>query len=118
MSIFTENEAKTKWCPLVRLVGFKDSDAEGTSWNRSPDDPVGVKSPATKCIASACMAWRKVGSLTVDSPNRVPGEGQTIDRSRGYCGAFGSRHDRHSNGLPFRVTPWRSDHATATERNT
>lgn len=84
MSILTENEAKTKWCPLVRLVGFKDSDAEGTSWNRSPDDPVGVKSPATKCIASACMAWRTgvwdhQRNLTPE--NRTPGVG--------FCGAFG-----------------------------
>ncbi len=54
----TEDEAKTKWCPLVRLVGFKDSIAEGTSWNRAPDDPDGQQSPGTKCIASACMAWR------------------------------------------------------------
>lgn len=39
----TEDEAKTKWCPFLRL-------AEG----------------ATRCRASDCMAWRQLGWVPVD----------------------------------------------------
>lgn len=66
----TEDEAKTKWCPVT---------AGATT---------GAGAVAARCIASACMAWRALeapsepvrhtdGSLTYAKPGR------------GYCGLAG-----------------------------
>lgn len=62
----TEDEAKTKWCPFVR---FADATTEGT-FNRYADGcwPVNVN-----CIGSACMVWRKHGTVG----------------NAGYCGLAG-----------------------------
>ena len=51
----TEEEAKTKWCPMVRLsVGhddYKESHVAVNRWN-------GYASALySKCIASDCMMW-------------------------------------------------------------
>lgn len=47
----TEEEAKTKWCPMVRFnaePGFPAFNRNGTSMEYSPD---------FCCIGSACMMW-------------------------------------------------------------
>jgi hypothetical protein len=47
--MLTEEEARKKWCPNVRLNGG------GAPFNRfnDGDDP-----PGALCMASACMSWR------------------------------------------------------------
>ncbi|MCK7474055.1 MAG: hypothetical protein MZV49_12190 [Rhodopseudomonas palustris] len=76
--LLTEEQARSKWCPMVRYEGD-----DGGSWNRgsAKDDPTNTaRSPeyySCACVASSCMAWR---ILRADIPG---GE------SRGYCGAFG-----------------------------
>lgn len=47
----TENEAKTKWCPMVRIEG---AEAGQSSYNRFND---GSPDPDGRCIASDCMMW-------------------------------------------------------------
>lgn len=71
MSLFTEDEAKTKWCPMARY----DDNINRDGTNDAEFSP---------CIASGCMAWRAgvwdhQRNLTPE--NRTPGVG--------YCGAFG-----------------------------
>jgi hypothetical protein len=64
----TEDEAKKKWCPCARTV---EKWNDGTS---SPRNRVAIGESTTevhnlvgtKCIASACMAWR--WSMSANSP--------------------------------------------------
>lgn len=75
----TEDEARTKWCPLVR-VGER---ASGAAENR-PDG-------SYNCIASECMAWRWAQKL---NPNHPIGMNTTEpafidDTTHGFCGLAG-----------------------------
>jgi len=72
----TEEEAKTKWCPQARVTRAGTDDA--TSWNRFVDEGVPIPN-GSRCIASACMAWRW------DVPDPATYEG----RAPGYCGLAG-----------------------------
>lgn len=73
----TESEAKTRWCPMVRLYG--------DDWTTRLDDNElkavtdGDVARSTKCIGSACMMWRWLPSpsLKAGSP------------TSGYCGLAG-----------------------------
>ena len=90
MMNITEEEAKTKWCPLARIAAI--GSAGSVSANRVSDGK-NIDTSRSLCIASECMAWcwdnRKVGhdpeyagiaaaiKFTKDNP------------LRGHCGAFG-----------------------------
>lgn len=66
MNFITEAQAKNRWCPLVRALGYTpDPQTHNYPVNRITGD--------TYCIGSRCMAWRWY-------------EG---DNRKGYCGAFG-----------------------------
>lgn len=101
--LLTEEQARTKWCPMVRVLHYVNlsDDANAVSVNRglSLEEHASVckaeenhdeKLPhSCRCVASDCMMWRSSPSLTINNPTRQPGAGQTIDRSRGYCGLAG-----------------------------
>lgn len=73
-----KEQAKTKWCPLVRETAVAAAKAKAASLGNRYNDfehpdthyanPVGCR-----CIADECMAWRG-------------------DSEAGYCGAFGQPH--------------------------
>ena len=55
----TEEEAKKKWCPMVRKIGWKTETCGGPwgygfgySYNRPSEDNA-------LCIGFACMMWRE-----------------------------------------------------------
>ena len=50
----TEEEARTKWCPFVRIGGHR------STYNRDED---GTVIDAALCVASSCMAWREDGAV-------------------------------------------------------
>jgi hypothetical protein len=111
--MFTEEDAKTKWCPFARVVQVGDRD--GGAFNR-----VGLRdgqeTPRGMCLGPGCMAWRwgqdeflyqSTGNNRMDptstEPTPVPpdGEGWEIYRKErvttlwrrknpvtrtGYCG--------------------------------
>lgn len=65
----TEEEAKTKWCPMVRMK------------------PSGLVAdlrhlPDTLCLGTACMMWR--GTYTVED-----GRHKYLNDGEGYCGLAG-----------------------------
>jgi len=62
----TEDEAKTKWCPMARNFATDQNGNHGVG-NRDADGPMAI----SNCLASGCMAWRVLGQRT------------------GYCGLAG-----------------------------
>ena len=74
--IFTEAEAKTKWCPMVRASSALAPHV--SAWNvQFGETPQQDTRP--RCIASACMMWRRADANYSTTP---PTE-------RGYCGLAG-----------------------------
>lgn len=58
----TEDEAKTKWCPFARVEGpyaYGNPAINRTAKNQPAKN--------TRCIGSACMAWRKLS----DEPGEI-----------------------------------------------
>ncbi len=71
-----ESEAKTKWCPMVRVRSTL-----GGNYNRNPEGADILTSKleyAFKCIGSACMVWEPDLSLeTIEiSKDEDPPEGE------------------------------------------
>jgi hypothetical protein len=50
----TEQEAKAKWCPFVRLI----AETERTHPMNNREERLDGDRDITNCIGSACMAWR------------------------------------------------------------
>jgi len=79
--MLTEEEAKTKWCPMAR-----------------PFDPEKVTVAGGRCNGSACMAWQfqpqmwrhtsAAGAGTWDEPKEVNGYGRKGQKLPlvGHCG--------------------------------
>lgn len=59
---YTEEEAKTKWCPAVRFTGAGTATDQEWATNRGVD----YGETAFCCIASECMAWRWDTALNAD----------------------------------------------------
>ena len=73
----TEDEAKTKWCPMVR---FNDAGC-----NRDNQVKNGHNRPYYKCVASSCMMWRssftgEYGAAVVTTK---------AEEGHGWCGLAG-----------------------------
>ena len=74
----TENEAKSKWCPMVR--------ADGGVNNRA-DEYTG-----TNCVGRACMMWRRNdghGNFGATPDERKALELKYAADTQGYCGLAG-----------------------------
>jgi len=56
--IITEEQAKSKWCPMARV----HSKTNTSSYNKYPDSDTELPSvpvpDQARCIASDCMMWR------------------------------------------------------------
>lgn len=73
----TEEEAKTKWCPMVRLG--KNSGMQ--SWHEQGEE---LRNPIeSRCIGSACMMWRWAFKKNDAS--------ETVSDTDGYCGIGGAQ---------------------------
>jgi hypothetical protein len=76
--MYTETEAKQKWCPLARASDIGNQPVSVNRRGREPDADC-------MCIASACMAWRWADGLDLIDSMVAERNGSR----RGFCGAFG-----------------------------
>jgi len=82
----TEDEARTKWCPMVRvLVTRNDNVWQGNMLTNRGEIP--ASNTDTLCIASDCMMWQATDNEFDPEPPqtsavRVPQKGKPA----GYCG--------------------------------
>lgn len=86
----TEDEAKTKWCPFVRVAGAVTTNdpptmigCAATNRNVNPAD--------VHCIGSACMAWRwsRDAEWQAKAEAEYRRSGRIIAPTDGYCGLAG-----------------------------
>lgn len=92
----TEDQAKTKWCPFARvfLAGDYWQSTNGADLMAMTADNM---RPLTRCIASACIAWRwgvehPGGGWIECAPNKAIAESRAKEPSYvvgGYCGLAG-----------------------------
>lgn len=80
--MLTEEEAKTKWCPHVRVLASTDGAKAGVNMILTGDDLLPDRSKSN-CIASACMAWRWRRRYADDAKEAK------ISHVTGYCGLAG-----------------------------
>jgi len=81
----TEDQAKQKWCPMVR---FNDRNSE-TAYNAWYDTSGGEG--RCKCIGSACMMWRW-DAITPEEKRQLREYGDSTGpllAIPGYCGLAG-----------------------------
>lgn len=83
----TEDEARTKWCPMVRtglVAGMAVNHHVGRDGLHAGD-----VHDETRCVASECMMWRWAAKSTMKGP---PSAMASVDQKdwKGYCGLAGS----------------------------
>lgn len=94
----TEDEAKTKWCPMARH--------DTTAGNRvsygapgdgpAPDDYCAEAAMRFPCIGSACMAWRLdsdeklADAWDASGTGALPSIPDAESKRGGYCGLAGA----------------------------
>lgn len=91
----TEEDAKTKWCPFARVIttNLKSAGNRLFMWG-TPEmpaqpayKPAALEMHGSKCLGSACMAWRVV---TVNELSEVVFAGTREGKpGTGYCGLAG-----------------------------
>lgn len=85
--LLTEQEARSKWCPLARSTGFLNTNQQGfgvAGYNR--DHPSGM---IPSCITTSCLAWRWAAQKQVRDIDLVTSDVVDLEPRRGYCGQFG-----------------------------
>ena len=80
----TQEEAKTKWCPMVRTGLVAGMAVNHHAGSRLDAPPQGGVHDETRCVASACMMWRW---------DSLPASGSVVHAAyepKGYCGLAGA----------------------------
>ena len=80
--MYTEEEAKTKWCPVNITMRVYPSSSGATICQEQ------------KCIASSCMMWRETGQSvgieqTTGKVVQIDLTGNVIWYKTGFCGLGG-----------------------------
>jgi hypothetical protein len=79
----TEQEAKEKWCPMIRFqIGPDNAAWQGVAYTNRGEE---MRPPeSVRCIASECMMWR--WSIVGATVNGVYDDNYPVE---GYCGLGG-----------------------------
>lgn len=81
----TEDEAKTKWCPLIRFTDETENTYAVTNRGDVCDRTRNQEArDLSRCIGFACMAWREAEIVTRPDPYT------TVKTPGGYCGLAGT----------------------------
>ena len=99
MSIYTEEEAKTKWCPESRPAEWFASTphSDGKLVRGGNRDGNGKPDATAYCLGSGCMMWRWVFRFVrVETDEGEPEEWtdaweNSLEPPRGYCGKAGAQ---------------------------
>lgn len=83
----TEDEAKTKWCPMVCIGATQTWEhIRGHEYsNRTTDD--NEFDFSTRCIGSKCCAWR--WAMSPEAVAQVNARGNAGAKPSGFCGLAG-----------------------------
>jgi hypothetical protein len=88
----TEEDAKTKWCPFVRFIPETEFSQFASNRAESEFNSKQSAQAATRCLASACMAWRWYRT-NIRNPDDPTGDMLPSTRTHGYCGLAGHWFD-------------------------
>lgn len=77
----TEEEAKKKWCPMVRKLTFRETSAFSGSHTPNNEE--------AKCIGSACMMWRATVEVIPGCTTNSGFAPAIANTTGGYCGLAG-----------------------------
>jgi hypothetical protein len=69
----TTEDARTKWCPMVRVTALREGCATGATTNQIDESYT-----SCQCISKDCMMWRWTDPTYTWTPT-----------SEGYCGLGG-----------------------------
>lgn len=78
----TEDEARNKWCPFVRL---------SEDWGDNRPSSMNDSDTFLRCIASDCMAWRRVTNTFVARRQYDAVARGEAPQEEGYCGLAGGK---------------------------
>jgi len=81
----TEDEAKRRWCPMVRDYDAGGGSASNSCW--SEEHPDSRNPRYSRCCASECMWWGWLERRGADLDNGVPNP--YLDKKLGRCEAPG-----------------------------
>ena len=83
--IFTEEEAKTKWCPMARVTDCTDDNRKSwPTFNRIGGMPDPIND--AHCIASECMLWVGTDNILFPEKQSPSDATEPVYKSAGYCG--------------------------------
>lgn len=84
--ILSEEEARVRWCPQARSVGWMNTSNTATAIASNRDHPSG-NMPA--CIASSCAFWRWAEEKKIRDIDLVTSDVVDLPPRRGFCGIAG-----------------------------
>lgn len=85
----TEEEAKTKWCPMVRFLSAPATDSPNMLRSNRGAGHMDAQIANYSCVGSACMMWREHWAQVTMEDEDAPGDFGHRYETHGHCGLAG-----------------------------